>query len=39
MVARELATEGYQVRDYAEGKQGWIGAGLPTESGGRGQQA
>lgn len=21
------------VRDYAEGKRGWIGAGLPTEEG------
>jgi rhodanese-related sulfurtransferase len=31
--ARELATLGYaNVRDYAEGKSDWIGAGLATES-------
>jgi rhodanese-related sulfurtransferase len=30
--ARELAAMGYtNIRDYAEGKQGWIEAGLPTE--------
>jgi rhodanese-related sulfurtransferase len=30
--ARELAVMGYtNVRDYAEGKRGWMGAGLPTE--------
>jgi len=32
MVARELATLGYaNVREYIEGKQDWIQAGLPTE--------
>ena len=31
--ARELAALGYtRVLDYAEGKQDWIEAGLPTES-------
>jgi len=31
--ARELAALGYtNVRDYAEGKQDWIDAGLPAES-------
>ena len=30
---RELEGMGYQnVRHYAEGKQGWIRAGLPVES-------
>ncbi len=30
--ARELAALGYtNVRDYAEGKQDWIDAGLPVE--------
>ncbi len=33
-VARRLDALGYQhVYDYEEGKQGWIDAGLPTESG------
>ena len=33
--ARRLVALGYEnVNDYAEGKQDWIGAGLPTESGG-----
>ena len=32
--ARKLVALGYEnVYDYAEGKQDWIGAGLPTESG------
>jgi rhodanese-related sulfurtransferase len=32
--ARRLAALGYgNVYDYEEGKQGWIEAGLPTESG------
>jgi len=32
--ARRLAALGYEnVYDYEEGKQDWIGAGLPTESG------
>lgn len=32
--ARRLDVLGYEnVYDYEEGKQGWIGAGLPTESG------
>ena len=32
--ARRLISLGYEnVRDYEEGKQDWIGAGLPTESG------
>ncbi len=32
--ARELAARGYtNVRDYPEGKRGWISAGLPYESG------
>lgn len=32
MAARELAAQGYQnVREYVEGKQDWIGAGLPAE--------
>ena len=31
--ARELAALGYtNVRDYAEGKQDWIDAGLPVET-------
>lgn len=31
--ARELAAMGYtHVKDYADGKQDWIDAGLPTES-------
>jgi rhodanese-related sulfurtransferase len=31
--ARDLAALGYtNVRDYAEGKQDWIDAGLPVES-------
>ncbi len=34
IVAARLAELGYQrVRDYFEGKAGWIAAGLPTESG------
>jgi rhodanese-related sulfurtransferase len=33
VAARELAAMGYtNVRDYAEGKQDWIDAGLPVES-------
>ena len=32
MAARELAALGYtNVREYAEGKQDWIRAGLPAE--------
>lgn len=32
--ARRLTALGYEnVRDYEEGKQGWIEVGLPTESG------
>jgi len=32
--ARRLEALGYgDVYDYEEGKQGWVGAGLPTESG------
>ena len=32
--ARRLDALGYEnVYDYGEGKQGWMGAGLPTESG------
>ncbi|MGH3145454.1 MAG: rhodanese-like domain-containing protein [Rubrobacter sp.] len=32
--ARRLDALGYEnVYDYEEGKQGWIGAGLPTETG------
>lgn len=35
--AQELETMGYvNVRDYVEGKQGWVEAGLPTE--GQGHQ-
>ena len=32
MAARELAALGYKnVREYAEGKQDWLQAGLPPE--------
>ena len=34
LAARRLGALGYErVYDYEEGKQDWIGAGLPTESG------
>ncbi len=37
IAANRLAELGYaNVRDYHEGKQDWVAAGLPTESGGPG---
>lgn len=40
IVAKRLTDLGYgHVRDYAEGKQDWIDAGLPTESGLAGRAA